>query len=262
MNKAQPKILTVINKQIITPNMLRLTLSAKWLEDFKGIDYAGAYIKLELTSNGQAHIASGTADEAPLLRTYSIRRLNTRAHEVDIDFVLHGDQLENGIASYWARNVEVGTDISIRGPGTIKTVEADADWYCFAADMTALPALSTVLEQLREDAVGFAIVQIASAEDKQPLIKPDGIELIWVESRLTGGENSALINAVKNQTWRDGRVSAWAACEFSAMRQMRQFLRNEKEVDKDDLYLSSYWKKGRTEDQHKVDKRQDLETHQ
>lgn len=262
MNKTQPKLLTVTHKQPVTPHMLRLTLSGDWLQEFAGNDYAGAYIKLELNAQGHAHISAETVNQDPLLRTYSIRRLDTQANEIDVDFVLHGNQLENGIASYWAQNVEIGTNISVRGPGTIKAVDTHADWYCFAADMTALPALSTVLEQLRQDAVGFAVIQITSAEDKQPLVKPDGLELVWVESNVTGAEDSALINAVKAQPWREGRVSAWAACEFSAMRQMRQFLRNEKDVDKDALYLSSYWKQGRTEDQHKIDKRQDLESQQ
>ncbi|EGU61267.1 utilization protein for catechol-siderophore, partial [Vibrio nigripulchritudo ATCC 27043] len=51
----------------------------------------------------------------------------------------------------------------------------------------------------------------------------------------------------------------WCATEFSTMRQLRKYFRNEREVERDEIYISSYWKQGRTEDQHKIDKRKDAE---
>lgn len=266
MNKTEPKTLTLKHRQQITPNMLRLTLNGPALdaiiqaygEEYAN-HYAGAYIKLELTDEGSAYIESADVSQEPRLRTYSIRRFDIQAKEIDIDFVLHGNEPCNGLASYWAQNANIGSKISIRGPGSIKPVETSADAFCLAADMTALPALSTVLEQLHSDATGFAVIQVTSEADQQPLNKPDGIELIWVTSGADHQDKSPLVEVFENQPWPSGVVFAWAACEFSSMRQLRKYLRNEKSVDKDNLYLSSYWKQGRTEDQHKIDKRKDLE---
>jgi NADPH-dependent ferric siderophore reductase len=46
------------------------------------------------------------------------------------------------------------------------------------------------------------------------------------------------------------------------MRALRQYFRNEKEVDRENIYISSYWKKGVSEDGHKVIKREDAESNQ
>lgn len=43
------------------------------------------------------------------------------------------------------------------------------------------------------------------------------------------------------------------------MQDLRSYLRNERGVAKELLYISSYWKIGRTEDGHKADKRLDME---
>ena len=43
------------------------------------------------------------------------------------------------------------------------------------------------------------------------------------------------------------------------MRGLRQLLVKERHVAHEQLYISSYWREGRSEDQHKVDKRKDAE---
>jgi hypothetical protein len=43
------------------------------------------------------------------------------------------------------------------------------------------------------------------------------------------------------------------------MRAIRAWLKDEKAVAHECLYISSYWKKGRSEDQHKIEKKQDSE---
>ncbi len=52
----------------------------------------------------------------------------------------------------------------------------------------------------------------------------------------------------------------WCACEFDDMRALRDYFRNQRNVEHDRIYISSYWKNGVSEDGHKVLKRQYLET--
>ncbi|MFS1443115.1 MULTISPECIES: siderophore-interacting protein [unclassified Vibrio] len=68
-----------------------------------------------------------------------------------------------------------------------------------------------------------------------------------------------LSQTVRSIEWLDGQVSVWTACEFESMRELRQYFRNEKEVAKENIYISSYWKRGVTEDGHKVLKQQDAQ---
>ena len=59
--------------------------------------------------------------------------------------------------------------------------------------------------------------------------------------------------------WPEGDVYAWAACEFSSMKALRSYLREERGLGADSLYISSYWKSGLTEEDHKLAKREDAE---
>jgi hypothetical protein len=43
------------------------------------------------------------------------------------------------------------------------------------------------------------------------------------------------------------------------MRTIRTWLKDDKAIAHNNIYISSYWKKGRSEDQHKIEKRQDSE---
>ncbi|MBS01474.1 MAG: hypothetical protein CMQ24_02025 [Gammaproteobacteria bacterium] len=49
----------------------------------------------------------------------------------------------------------------------------------------------------------------------------------------------------------------WFAGEFDAMRAMRGFCRDEQQLDKRRMYLSSYWKSGDTDEGMKRAKRLD-----
>ena len=66
-------------------------------------------------------------------------------------------------------------------------------------------------------------------------------------------------DALQRIDWQQGTPAVWVACEFSQMRKIRSWLKDEKEVPHSQVYISSYWREGRSEDQHKIDKRQDVE---
>ena len=242
MPKPAPRTLTVIGNKSITPNMRRVTLGGTQMQGFPK-DQESAYIKL---------LFSQADSERPLMRTYTIRA--QRDAEIDVDFVVHG---HTGIASQWALNAQIGDTMSIGGPGPAKLIMPDADWFLLVGDMTALPAISVNLEKLPAESTGFAVIEIASEDDKQSLIKPAGIEVIWVINEAISATNSPLLERVQTLPWLGGQPSVWAACEFHSMRKLRDYFKKTREVPKSHLYISSYWKTGRTEDEHKVDKRQD-----
>ncbi|PYF84807.1 MULTISPECIES: siderophore-interacting protein [Marinomonas] len=243
MSKPQQRELVVIKKSQVTPHMLRITLGGDEINTIPE-DQESGYVKLIFPRE----------DQKPLIRTYTIRY--QRESEIDIDFVLHED---GGPASTWAKQAQPNDKIFVGGPGPKKLIEESADWQIMVGDMTALPAISVNLEKLPHDAKGFAILEVISEADIQPLKHPAGIELKWVINAHPGENNSSLLDEVKSLSWPEGSVSVWAACEFSSMKALRSFFKSEKEIQKDRLYISSYWKLGSNEDQHKVVKRVDLE---
>ncbi|GIC75741.1 siderophore-interacting protein [Moritella sp. F3] len=260
--KPNGRIVTVIDSQQITPNMQRISFQADDLSDFP-TDAEGGYIKLLFTEQGETDISTLPADTRPKMRTYTIRHLRHSLDQFDVDFVRHGHGVNEqtisehgGFAAAWSQSARIGDSISIAGPGEIKPINLHVNWYFLVADMTALPALAAQLNKLPATAEGYAVIEINHTDDKQTLIKPDGIEVVWVLANSTETELASQVQAL---AWLSGDVSVWCACEFSTMRALRQYFRNEKAVDKDNLYISSYWKAGCTEDGHKIAKRNDNE---
>ncbi len=147
--------------------------------------------------------------------------------------------------------------MSIFGPGPATFVNTDADWFLLAADMTALPALTANLALLPEKAKGYVVIEILADEDKQDLAVPEGMDIVWVVNPHAGSDESPLFHAIQKLTWQEGQVAVWAACEFKTMKKIRQYLREDKEVEKSRLYVSSYWKQGLKEEEHKVVKKED-----
>ncbi|MBR7888479.1 siderophore-interacting protein [Marinomonas sp. A79] len=243
MSKPQPRELTVIQKTLITPHMLRITLGGDNINTIPDNQESG-HIKLIFPQEGQR----------PLMRTYTIRQ--QRADEIDVDFVLHD---EPGPASSWAQTAEVNDSILIGGPGPTKRI-AKADWYLLIGDMTALPAISVNLAELPDNAIGYAVIEVISKDDIQPLPHPDGIEIIWVITPHPGENPANLLDQVTALKWYLGEASVWIACEFSSMKALRQYFRHDKPIARGLLYISSYWKLGNNEDQHKVHKRMDAES--
>ncbi|MPS30757.1 MULTISPECIES: siderophore-interacting protein [unclassified Salinivibrio] len=245
----------VIDTQTVTPNMQRLTLQSDAFAGFP-TECEGGYIKLLFDKAGSTDLSGLAEGERPVMRTYTIRRFMPDQQQIEVDMVRHQiEQADCGFAARWALNAQVGDTINIAGPGTIAPINRDADWFFMAADMTALPALSAKIKTLPRDAKGYAVVQLDAEEDAQPLDAPAGMEIIWLTT-------PTLAETVKAQPWLAGQVSVWCACEFESMRALRQYFRNDRDVEREFIYISSYWKNGVTEEGHKVIKREDAENNQ
>lgn len=248
MSKTQPRMLDVLGKELLTPNMLRLHLGGAGLEGFPS-GKEGGYIKLIFPD------APRSNPNRPIMRTYSIRAHDAERGVLSVDFALHGDA--GGVATDWARSAEIGAKIMVGGPGSVKMVDLSADWFLLVGDMTAIPALMCNFERLPATARGYAVIEVTSEADKTDLRLPGDIQVQWVVNPTPEKTEGLLVDRIKSLPWMDGSVFVWTACEFDSMRALRSYYRNDRGVDRDQIYLSSYWRAGRTEDQHKVDKQAD-----
>jgi len=251
MNKPKTTQLSVTKSVRITPNMQRITLQGHGLNNFPS-DCEGSYIKLLFDQRGTTDLTTLQPDERPVMRTYTISRFFPSSQTIDVDFVRHETcDLNCGFAGRWAMNVNIGDTINIAGPGNSSLLNTTADWYFMVGDMTSLPALSAKLRTISARAKGYVVIKIIEQSDIQHIAIPSNMQVIWTT------DNDSMLSHVTSLPWLDGDVSVWVACEFDMMRAMRNFFRNEKEVAKDNIYISSYWKKGVSEDGHKIIKRQD-----
>lgn len=254
MKKRQYYQLQVLSTERLTPNLQRLVLSGDDLASFPDAP-AGSYIKLLFNQFGEPQPTAPQEGQKILMRTYTVRALNKVANTLTVDFMLHGEGVEAGPASHWAQSAQPGDTIVVAGPGTSKGLAPEHDWVILLGDMTALPAISAQLEALPEQTRGYAIISIVSEADKQPLQAPADIEVIWLVQAGSAGLAKSLLDI----EWLQGEPAVWAACEFSSIRAIRSTLDVEFNVPRTQVYVTSYWREGRSEDQHKIDKREDAE---
>ena len=95
----------VVRSERLTPHMIRVVLGGGF-STFSPSDFADSYVKVVLPRSGTDVSSLPTpltldsfADlpEAyrPVVRTYTVRRVDTERGEISIDFVVHG---EHGVA--------------------------------------------------------------------------------------------------------------------------------------------------------------------
>lgn len=244
MARPAPRTLIVDRIHALTPNLTRVVLGGEALHDFPA-GYESGYVKLVLEE-----------DEGTAMRSFTVRSFEPAARELVLDMVSHGDA---GPAARWIRQVSLGDRVTVSGPGACKMVNTDADWFLLAGDMSALPAILCNLETLPLDAAGDIVLEVISEHDILPLEVPQGMNLHWVVNPDPASPNTVLEDTVMALPWRDGRVSVWVAGEFSASRTLRQYFRHQKQVDRDAMYVSCYWKIGDTDEGMKAAKRADPE---
>ncbi len=183
--------------------------------------------------------------------------------ELSIDFVVHGDQ---GVAAPWAANAAPGDPAYLMGPNGAYSPDPAADWYLFAGDEAAIPAIGVALAALPADAIGQAFIEVAGPDDEIALAAPDGVIVTWVHrggrADLVGddaaGDHAPLIGAVTNAPWLPGLVQVFIHGEAqTVMHNLRPYIRKVRGVDATwASSISGYWRRGRTEETFRQWKRE------
>lgn len=233
----------MIGAERLSPYLVRITLGGDGFSQFEDRPDTDKYVKLRFAA----------AEGHPVTRTYTVRRVDTAARTLDVDFVVHGDE---GLAGPWAAAASPGDRISLMGPGGGYLPHADADWHLFVGDLSAVPAISAALESLPDDAVGVALLEIDADDAALDLVAPPGVTIEWITN--PAHDVDLLANAVRGLEWRDGRVDAFVHGERESMKALRRVLFDERELARDQVSLSGYWARGRTEDRFQAEKREPI----
>jgi NADPH-dependent ferric siderophore reductase len=171
----------------------------------------------------------------PYMRSYTIRRHDPVANEIDFDFVLHGD---HGPASRWASNAQPGDEVIFVGPSPAYRPDPAADWHLLIGDETALPAIDAIIRAL-PGATIKAFVEIENAAEEQDL------DIAWVRrDGVAAGGSDLLVQALAAAEFPDGVPAVWAAGERQAMQAVREHLVQEHEIDRGRVRPASYWRLG------------------
>ncbi|MEU3187800.1 siderophore-interacting protein [Streptomyces sp. NPDC006923] len=251
----------VVTTEWITPHMVRLVLGGAGLTGFEAGEFTDHYIKLLFAAEGVTYPepfdmerirAEFPRDQWPTTRTYTVRGWNPAALELTVDFVVHGDE---GLAGPWAARAQPGDTVRFLGPGGLYAPDPAADWHLLAGDESALPAVAASLERAPAGAVVHAFVEISGPEEEQKIAAPDGIEITWLH-RGDRPVGEALLEAVRGLDFPAGEVSAFVHGEAGVVKELRRHLRLERNIPRERLSISGYWRLGQSDEAWRAVKRE------
>ncbi|MFJ9410023.1 siderophore-interacting protein [Streptomyces sp. NPDC101393] len=250
----------VVRSLQLTPHMVRIVLGGPGLAEFAAGEYSDHYIKLLFPVPGVTYpepfdIAQIRADfprdQWPSTRTYTVRSWDAEARELAVDFVVHGDE---GLAGPWAVGAKPGDEVRFLGPGGAYVPEAGADWHLLAGDESALPAIAASLARIPAGSAVHAFIEVAGPEEEQQLEIPAGAEVTWLH-RGDAPAGRELVAAVRALDFPAGRVQAFVHGEAGFVKELRRLLRVEREIPREALSISGYWRAGHDEDGWQASKR-------
>jgi NADPH-dependent ferric siderophore reductase len=246
------RLIKVLRTHKVSPQLLRVTLGGEDLADFVSgsfDDHVKVFFperaadKPVLPQVGPDGITFPEGQPRPQARDYTPRRYDNAACELDIEFVLHGD----GPASTWAAQAQPGQYIGVGGPRGSFVIPREFDWHLLIGDDTALPAIGRRIEELGPHARVIVVAEVSDQSARIPLATGPHSEVHWIHRDEHGDdtpEGSQLTPTLRWLSLPEGEGYVWAAGEAAAMREVRQYLVNERGIHKTRIRASAYWKRG------------------
>ena len=183
-------------------------------------------------------------EERPVGAYYTLRRWRPEVAEIDLLFVLHGD---DGPASRWAYRAKPGDPVALWGPRTAYEPPADTDWLLLAGDETGLPAISVTLENKPAGLPAEVYVELDGPDNRLPLPDSPEIDVRWIyRGHAEAGTTSLLADAVKARPLRPGNVYAWGGAESRSVTALRKHLRQTCGFDQSRVCMVGYWRHATT----------------
>lgn len=236
-------LLEVLRTEERSPSLRRVVFGGPFFPAFVPNDFTDCYVKLAFGVPADLHPEDW--DTTPTLRTFTVRTYDAAAQELSIVFFIHGDG--EGVAGPWAQAVQPGERIWVRGPGGAYRPDPAADAHLFVGDEAAIPAIGAALESLPPDARGAAFIEVDGPDEELQFPGDNAVDVHWLHrGDAQAGTTSLLDDAVRAWPWPDGRVQAFVHGESRLLKTVRPYVRER--VDRRDLSVSAYWKRGETEE--------------
>lgn len=250
---------TVRRAEQVSPRIRRITLAGGDLDRFVPLGF-DQWVRLAIPvregtefdrlaptfdMKGYLHYLTLPRRTRPVIRNYTIRQARPEAVEVDIDFVVHG---EEGIAGPWAAAAQPGDEIAFIDQGCGWRPDAatvSPDWTLIVADESGLPAAAGVLRDLPRDAIGHALIELVDPADRQETGAPEGVTVHWLAPEPGAAPGSAALSALRELKFPPGMPYAFAVGEQGLATGARRHLVNERNIGKGNVTFSGYWRRGK-----------------
>lgn len=246
--------LTVTRTEWVTPTVKRIHLRSDDLSAFAGSRFTDRYVKLVFPKAGvdypdpidvRALRNVMPPEDLPTVRTYTALFPDFDAGTLAIDFVIHGDE---GVAGPWAAAAQPGDTLLANGPGGAYSPDPSADWHLLVGDESALPAIMAALAALDRSATARIVLEVERPGDEPTLDLTADAVVVYVYRSVTS-DPDALLTALKRMEWPSGKVHAFVHGEAQVvMHHIRPYLFGVRELERKQVSISGYWRRGRTEE--------------
>lgn len=254
---------TVTGRTELSADMVRLSFSCPAIIGMD-LPFSDHYVKLLFVPEDAGYAwpfdlaevrATLPRAKHPVMRTYTLRHIDTDAGSFDIDFVLHGD---SGLAGPWAARVEPGAVIPFAGPGGKWAPDPAAGHHVLVGDESALPAVAEGIAALGEDATADVFLEVRDETTHVELPQRAGVTVHWIH-RGAATPGTELTRAVEEFGVPD--TAAEHPCHWfvhgvaEMVRDLRRFLFVDNHLPRECVNVSGYWRLGMVEDEWQASKR-------
>ncbi|NLE81897.1 MAG: siderophore-interacting protein [Rhodococcus sp.] len=221
-----PYSATVSSARHLTAHMRRVTFEGPGLAAF--------------TSSGRPdeRLLVGLPPDGSDRRSYTVRRWDPQRGELTVDFVVHA----GGNAARWAEQATPGETVTLSAASGWYTPPADSEWQLLLSDMTALPAVGRILEELPAGSRAHVIAEIIEPADEQRFVSSADVTVTWLHGHGNGLTPSMLHAAATGWSRPTGPGYVWFAGEARTSREVRRWLRHELGWSPERYDVMGYWR--------------------
>lgn len=220
---------TVSHVARVTPHMQRITLSGGDLVRFASSGLADEHLHVVFATDGA---------DVTEMRSYTVRHWNPERAEMTIDFAVH----DGGAAVRWALDARPGRTVGVTTPSGWYRPPTGTAWQLLIADMTGLPAVGRIVEELAPGTRVHVIAEVTTAADEQRLDTAGDVTWTWLHGTGNGAGPSALEAAARAWPRPDGPGYLWFAGEAGHSRAVRRWVRHDLRWHPDHYDVVGYWR--------------------
>lgn len=263
MHETKRRHLTVLRSELVAPRMQRITLGGEELHGFTSLgpaDHVKVFfpdpvvgkILVPVVVDGKTQQPEGPGEVIVRDYTpYAFRKEGAHGPELDLDFVLHGDESSGdtvqgdashgGPAAAWAAAAQHGDALIIAGPRGSRVPPVDMKRAILVADESALPSVTRWLQLLGSaEVTGLFSVADPGTESYLAEYAAPERDFRWFsgEDRDTRMQETLAGLSITDDT------ILFLAGEAGSLVPMRRYLRRELGLPKEQVDVHGYWKKG------------------
>jgi NADPH-dependent ferric siderophore reductase len=232
-----------------SPNLVRVVVGGADLGSFTGSGVADERLVVVFPRSGESEppapieTSDGRQDYpedagAPPMRSITVRSWSAQRREIVLDIVPH----EGGAAGPWASSAQPGQVVYLTEARGWYAPPAEAAWQLLVADVTGLPALERIVEELPADVRAYVLVEVPDPADRPRLASAATVVPRCLVGSGHGRGPSGLLSAIRELDWPDGPGYVWFAGEAAESRAVRKYLRRERNWPRDHSTILGYWR--------------------